>query len=154
MSLAHWSCQKRCPMKSLGRSTISISFTYCLGGEPAWLHHVAPLYHASCKLDLLLLLPVQHSDRWCRGCPVTDSRTPASTLPDLDSRGTRKMYTTSTKAIEGVGQGPGKFTLDVGKAHQQATDLGRKECKYINEMTWSILVVICHFLPTVHCTYL
>lgn len=85
---------------------------------------------------------------------VTNSRTPASTLPDLDSRGTRKMYTTSTKAIEGVGQGPGKFTLDVGKAHQQATDLGRKECKYINEMTWSILVVICHFMPTVHCTYL
>ena len=42
VSLAHWSCQKRCPMKSLGRRTISLSLTNWLGAS---LHGCTMLDH-------------------------------------------------------------------------------------------------------------
>ena len=49
----------------------------------------------------------------------------------LGSR-TRKMYTTSTKAIESIGQRPNKVTLHICKAHQAATNLSGWEFQEVN----------------------
>lgn len=50
---------------------------------------------------------------------------PTTLLPRMWMLGsrTRKMYTTSTKAIESIGQRPNKVTLHICKAHQAATNL-------------------------------